>query len=124
MQTLSCYERIVTLELLKGQKYEQNSLYYNIIHSLRCKLAPTERELFEYELELSKEGNYLWNEKGITEPVEIDITETEMSLITKPLIEMEQNGAIDKQFLPIFNKFIIGPDLEDRIEEPELSQQE
>lgn len=124
MQTLNCYERIVTLELLKGQKYENNSLYYNIIHSLRCKLAPTEKELYEYELELSKEGHYLWNDKGIIEPVEIDITEIEMSLITKPLIEMEQQGNIDKQFLPIFNKFIVGPDLEDRIEEVELSEQE
>jgi len=117
---LNCYERITILELIKNYKYENNSLLYNIFHSLRSKISFTEKEIDEYGLELINKGpntgNYKWNNLG-NKDVEIDITEKEKSLIIQPLQEMEDNNIMEEIYKSIYVKFIIYSDLNNRIEE-------
>jgi hypothetical protein len=108
--------------LLKSIKIDQNSLYYNIIHSLRSKVSFSEEEIKKYELTLIEKedqtSNYQWNQKGFEE-IEVEFSELELEIITKPLTKMEESGKITDQFKLIHAKFVIGPDLIDRIEEPE-----
>ncbi len=100
---LNCLERIVTLQLLANYK-EGSFLTFNTLKKLRAKIGFTENEVKEFELK-EENGQYSWDIKG-NEPVEIEISEMEDTLISDTLIQLDKDEKLTPLHLTLYEKFI------------------
>lgn len=101
---LNVPERISTLNVISRYN-EGNYIMFKVLNQLKEKLGFNEEELKLFDV---KEQNnlYHWNDKGQNEPVEIEITEKETSLIVDKLKELDSNNKLTIHEVPVYEKFI------------------
>ena len=105
-------DRLMALQLLP-EKSDLAKL--RIVHKARMKLAPSEQEIKEFELETvpvtGPDGNQTiqtkWNLKG-SEPREIDLGVTAISMLKERLEELSKKKELTMDFLELCDKLKVG----------------
>lgn len=68
------------------------------------KLAPTEKELKDYEI-IESDGKIRWNDDGDSSVVDFEITDSESGLIWSLLKELDAKEELSFQMLSLYEKF-------------------
>jgi len=99
---LNILQRILIFSVLPT---EGNLLTMKTLKGLKDKLMFSEDDLNEYNIRI-EDNKYLWDASKDV-PVEFNITEGETKLITAGLKQLDDQGKITEQYLPLFEIFNI-----------------
>ena len=98
---LNIMERIMILQLLPK---EGNFLTLNLVRKLQSVLAPSEKELIDFEIK-QVDNMTTWNEKG-REELEIEIGEKSADVIIEALEKLDKEQKITANHMSIYEKFV------------------
>ena len=102
---LNMLERLKVLQMLPETG---TFITLNIIQKLKDSLAPTEKELKDFEV-VEKDGNISWNKKG-TEEVDIEIGEKATDVVVEALKKLDSEEKLTPQHISIYEKFVKNKD--------------
>jgi len=102
---LNMLERLKILQMLPETG---TFITLNIIQKFKESLAPTEKELKDFEM-VEKDGNITWNKKG-TEEIEIVIGEKATDVVVEALEKLDKEEKLTPQHISIYEKFVKNKD--------------
>jgi hypothetical protein len=101
---LKLLERIQILSVLPS-KGDIKTL--KVVKDIDTKITITQDEILKYDFKVSEDGkNYLWNELGKTEELEVEFTILELDEIKKALKALETKQELSKSLLDLYIKFV------------------
>ncbi len=102
---LNVKQRLLLLNILPA---ESNYIELKIIREQQALLSFSDEEL--QRLKVKREGDrYTWDE-SLDEPVEIEINESARGIIKIAFRQLDQQGQLKVEFLPLYEHFIEGED--------------
>ncbi|KKN23993.1 hypothetical protein LCGC14_0899310 [marine sediment metagenome] len=102
---LNVKQRLLLLNILPG---ESNYITLKVIREQQERLSFSEEEL--KRLKVKREGDrYIWDET-IDVPVDIEIGESARGVIKLAFRELDQQGQLKVEFLPLYEHFMEGED--------------
>jgi hypothetical protein len=102
---LNVKQRLLLLNILPD---EANYITLKIIREQQSLLSFSNEEL--QRLKVKREGDvYTWDE-SLDEPVEIEINESARGIIKLAFRQLDQQGQLKVEFLPLYEHFIEGED--------------
>ncbi len=99
---LTVIERLLTIS---GVKQEGDIVFLRIRFDLIKKLALTEEEIKKYEMRIDPDGMSRWK-LDVPQEVEINISDTEKSLITDFLSTMNRERKLSSKHISLYEKFV------------------
>ncbi len=102
---LNVKQRLLLLNVLPD---ESNYIELKIIREQQERLSFSDEEL--QRLKVKREGDiYTWDE-SLDEPVEIEINESARGIIKLAFRQLDQQGQLKVEFLPLYEHFVEGED--------------
>lgn len=102
---LTVKQRLLLLNVLPD---ESNYITLKIIREQQERLSFSDEEL--QRLKVERNGDtYTWDE-SIDEPVDIEISESAAGVIKLAFRQLDQQGQLKVEFLPLYEHFIEGED--------------
>lgn len=101
---LTLGQRIQVLQILPS-KGDIKTL--RIVKDIESKLSITQEEIVKYEFNTTPDGKaYTWNKEGVTDEVDYEFSDLEISEVKKALQKLEETKELDKSMLNLYDKFI------------------
>ena len=102
---LNVKQRLLLLNILPS---ESNYIELKVIREQQERLSFSDEEL--QRLKVKREGDmYTWDE-SLDEPVQIEINESARGIIKLAFRQLDQQGQLKVEFLPLYEHFIEGED--------------
>ena len=102
---LNVKQRLLLLNILPS---ESNYITLKVIREQQERLSFSEEEL--KRLKVKRDGDrYIWDE-SVDEPVDIEIGESARGIIKLAFRELDQQGQLKVEFLPLYEHFMEGED--------------
>ena len=102
---LNVKQRLLLLNILPS---ESNYIELKVIREQQERLSFSDEEL--QRLKVKRQGDiYTWDE-SLDEPVEIEINESARGIIKIAFRQLDQQGQLKVEFLPLYEHFIEGED--------------
>ncbi len=102
---LNVKQRLLLLNILPD---ESNYIELKVIREQQERLSFSDEEL--QRLKVKRQGDiYTWDE-SLDEPVEIEINESARGIIKIAFRQLDQQGQLKVEFLPLYEHFIEGED--------------
>lgn len=101
MQKMNVGERLITISILPRNG---SFITMKVVQGIIGKLSMTSADIISYDI-CESDGNVRWNEKG-KEKKEFDLEPVELALIKKSLQELDSNGGLTQENLPVYELFM------------------
>lgn len=94
----------LTLPTIFPQKSSFEKLI--IIDDIKKKIALTQKEIKDFEIETTTENTIKWNEKASTKEFDIEFTESEVNMIADQLKKLSKEEALTARTFQLYKVFV------------------